>query len=94
MFGSQNGSLTQSMHRHQLKHYDETMKRAHGFKYQHCESKLKKTSSETTEGPAKDAQWKYKYLVKVKGKCVLFCMKINAIVSLRLVRMTKTALFD
>ena len=30
------------------------MKKAHGFKYQHCEPELKKTSSLTTEDPAKD----------------------------------------
>ena len=27
------------------------MKRAHGFKYQHCELELKKTTSLTTEDP-------------------------------------------
>ena len=30
------------------------MERVHGFKYQHCEPELKKTTSSTTEGPAKD----------------------------------------
>ena len=34
--------------------HDETMKRAHGFKYQHCEPEMKKTTSQTTAGPAKD----------------------------------------
>ena len=29
----------------QLKHFDETTKRAHGFKHQHCESELKKAIS-------------------------------------------------
>ena len=28
-----------------IKHYDETMKRAHGCKYQHCKPELKKTTS-------------------------------------------------
>ena len=45
MFGSHNGSLTLSIHFNQLKHYDETMKMAHGFNYQHCEPELKKTTS-------------------------------------------------
>ena len=57
MFGSRNGLLTPSMHHHrkhlkQLKHCDDTMERAHGFKYQHCEPELKKTTSHTTVGPA------------------------------------------
>ena len=30
------------------------MKRAHGYKHQHCDPKLKKTTSQTTVGPAKD----------------------------------------
>ena len=30
------------------------MKRVHGYKYQHCEPELKRTTSETTVGPAKD----------------------------------------
>ena len=56
MFGSHNGSLTPSMvhHRNQLKHFDETMKQAHGCKYQQCEPELKKTTSLTTKGPSKD----------------------------------------
>ena len=42
MFGSHNGSLTPSKkHLNQLKHDDETMKRDHGFKYQHYEPELK-----------------------------------------------------
>ena len=41
-------------HLNQLKHYDETKKRAPDFKYQHCESELKKTTSKTTERLAKD----------------------------------------
>ena len=30
------------------------MKRAHGYKHQHCEPELKRTTSKTTVGPAKD----------------------------------------
>ena len=30
------------------------MRRAHGCKYQHCKPELKKTTSLTTAGPAKD----------------------------------------
>ena len=30
------------------------MKRTHGCKYQHCKPELKKITSETTVGPAKD----------------------------------------
>ena len=31
-------------HLNHLKHYDETIKRAHGFKDQHCEPELNKTT--------------------------------------------------
>ena len=56
VFSSHNGSLTLSKHHHrnQLKHYDESMKRVHGCKYQHCKPALKKTTSSATAGPAKN----------------------------------------
>ena len=40
--------------RNQLKHYDEIMERAHGFKYHNCEPELRKTTSLTMASPAKD----------------------------------------
>ena len=47
----------------QFKHYDETMKRVHGCKYQHCKPELKKT----TVGPAKDNNQASTNYLKVKS---------------------------
>ena len=56
MLSSNNGSKIPS--KHQLKHYDETMQRAHVFKSQHSQPELKKTT-------------KYRVLIKFEDIAVL-----------------------
>ena len=38
-------NVSSQKHLNQIKHYDETMKRAHGYRHQHCDPELKKTTS-------------------------------------------------
>ena len=47
MLGLHNVSLTPSAHHHT----DETMKRLHGCKYQHCKSELREANLKSTAGP-------------------------------------------
>ena len=48
----------------QIKHYDETIKRAHGYKHQHCEPELKRITSKTTVGQRQSSSFNQLFLAE------------------------------